>query len=183
MITPKIVTNNNNSHYILMASGKKTSCASGWMQTLKLELTKFNINLLCFDLIEPFIESHLINQWEVQIEKYSNYKNILIGGKSQGGRVAALVAKKLNLQKAFCIGYPFYTDEIKDNSRTTILIELNLSFKIIQGEFDRYGEKAIIENITFPPNIALSWVPKEGHDLSNSIPHIAEELSFFHKNI
>ena len=183
MSTPKIQTNNDNSHCILMASGKKTSCESEWMQILKLELTKFNMILFCFNLIEPFTESHLIRQWEEQIEKYSNYRNVLIGGKSQGGRVAALVAKKLNLEKAFCVGYPFYTDEINDNSRITPLMELNLSFRIIQGEFDKYGEKTIIEKITFPPDIVLSWVPKEGHNLSNSIAYIAKELSFFHKSI
>ncbi len=182
MTTPKIVTNNNNSHCILIASGKKTTCESVWMQTLKRELTKHNIKCFCFNLIEPFTDSHLINQWQVQIENYSNYKNVLIGGKSQGGRIAALVAKKLNLKKAFCVGYPFYTDEIKDNSRITPLMELNLSFRIIQGEFDIYGEKNTMENISFPSNIVLSWVSKADHNLSNSIPYIARELSFFHKN-
>ena len=179
MINPKACTNNDNSHEIIIASGKKTLSNSPWMQLIKKELLALGYQVDLLDLMEPFSEENLIKQWKEKLDSYSSTQNLFIGGKSQGGRIAALLANQYDIKGTFTFGYPFYNATIKDLRRVIPLFNIYKPTLILQGEVDQYGQQCQIERILFPQNINLQWIKNADHSLTNQEIHIVKVLDQF----
>jgi len=97
-------------------------------------------------------------------------QNLLIGGKSMGGRVASLVADDLYAQDAIaglvCLGYPFHPPGKPDKLRTAHLIDMHCPSLIVQGERDPFGHRDEIEAKQLSMAITLQWADDGDHDLS-----------------
>ena len=48
------------------------------------------------------------NHQQLQRRLKSGNKNLVIGGKSMGGRIASMVAEEANVDGLICLGYPFH---------------------------------------------------------------------------
>lgn len=96
-------------------------------------------------------------------------QNLLIGGKSMGGRVASLVADDLFAQGAIsglvCLGYPFHPPGKPDKLRTAHLVDMRCPTLIVQGERDPFGHRDEVEAMQLSPKIALQWADDGDHDL------------------
>ena len=94
---------------------------------------------------------------------------ILIGGKSMGGRVSAMLAGGASLpgrvKGVVCYGYPFHPTGKADapwrmgpleGARRPILIQ--------QGERDPFGSHAELETVTLPAHVNISYLGDGNHD-------------------
>lgn len=96
---------------------------------------------------------------------------ILIGGKSMGGRVAAMLAGGGSLparvKGVVCLGYPFHkvAKEISESDwRLAPLEEAKRPLLILQGERDQFGSKAELEDITLPDLAQVTYIEDGNHD-------------------
>lgn len=95
-------------------------------------------------------------------------QNIIIGGKSMGGRVASMVAAGKQLHQrvngCVCLGYPFHPPRKRNQWRTEHLAGIALPCLIIQGERDPFGTYGEVMAANLPPSIALHWLKDGDHD-------------------
>ncbi|MXN65970.1 alpha/beta fold hydrolase [Stappia sp. GBMRC 2046] len=93
---------------------------------------------------------------------------VLIGGKSMGGRVAAMLCGSASCPKRVsglvCLGYPFHPTGKPDQWRLTPLLESRRPALILQGERDPFGSREEIEAITLPDKIGVEWLEDGNHD-------------------
>ena len=96
---------------------------------------------------------------------------LLIGGKSMGGRVAAMLAgdEELNLavKGVVVFGYPFHPvgKSEPEHWRLAPLEKSLLPVLICQGERDDFGWWDEIDAIDLPPQVTLEWITDGSHDL------------------
>lgn len=96
-------------------------------------------------------------------------QQLVIGGKSMGGRVASLVADELHAAGSVAgfvvLGYPFHPPAKPEQLRTAHLKSLQCPALIVQGERDPFGSRTEVEAMELPPAITLHWAGDGDHDL------------------
>jgi len=96
---------------------------------------------------------------------------LLIGGKSMGGRVAAMLANEEDLNLAVkgvvVFGYPFHPigKSEPEHWRLEPLEKSLLPILICQGERDDFGWWDEIDAIDLPQQVTLEWITNGSHDL------------------
>lgn len=86
-----------------------------------------------------------------------------VGGKSLGGRVAAM----LNLEHVagvLAYGYPFHPVKKPTVLRLQPLQESKAPVLIIQGERDLFGDAAEVESYALPLHVQVEWLLDGDHD-------------------
>ena len=95
---------------------------------------------------------------------------VLIGGKSMGGRVAAMLAASSSLPRRVtgvaCLGYPFHPQGRTDTWRLAPLEAARRPILIAQGERDAFGNAAELEDVTLPDQVRVIWLEDGSHDLA-----------------
>ncbi|MAA97897.1 MAG: alpha/beta hydrolase [Stappia sp.] len=95
---------------------------------------------------------------------------VLIGGKSMGGRVAAMLAASSSLPRRVtgvaCLGYPFHPQGRTDTWRLAPLEASRRPVLIAQGERDAFGNAAELEDVMLPDQARLVWLEDGSHDLA-----------------
>ncbi|MEO8262333.1 MAG: alpha/beta family hydrolase [Pseudolysinimonas sp.] len=89
---------------------------------------------------------------------------VLIGGKSYGGRVASMVADELGVAGLVCLGYPFHPPQRPEQLRTAHLLTLRTPTLICQGTRDPFGGEDEIPALNLPAAIEVRWFPGD-HDV------------------
>lgn len=94
---------------------------------------------------------------------------LLVGGKSMGGRVAAMLAGGGSLpgrvKGVCCFGYPFHpTGKPDADWRLAPLEEAKRPVQILQGDRDPFGTKAELDEIALPAHVAISYLEDGNHD-------------------
>jgi uncharacterized protein len=96
-------------------------------------------------------------------------QQLLIGGKSMGGRVASLFADKLFAERRIaglvCLGYPFHPPGKPEKLRTAHLEALRCPTLIVQGERDPFGGRSEVQGYQLAPSIQIDWAADGDHDL------------------
>jgi uncharacterized protein len=97
-------------------------------------------------------------------------QELLIGGKSMGGRVASLVADDLyrarRVKGLVCLGYPFHPPGKPAELRTAHLAALACPTLIVQGDRDPFGGRADVEGFALSKSIHFHWAADGDHDLA-----------------
>lgn len=110
----------------------------------------------------------LLEAWRAVIDEIGA-GNLVIGGKSMGGRMASLIAdeaaKEGTVRGLLCLGYPFYGAGRKDKPRTEHLATLRTPTLICQGTRDPMGDKESVSALTLSKKIRLHWAEDGDHDL------------------
>lgn len=95
---------------------------------------------------------------------------LLIGGKSLGGRVASLAAQSLfdagRVAGLVCLSYPFHPPKKPEQLRTRHLKALTCPTLIVQGERDPFGGPSEVAGYGLAPAIAVHWATDGDHDLA-----------------
>lgn len=95
---------------------------------------------------------------------------VLVGGKSMGGRIAAMLGGRDDLDARIagilCLGYPLHPQKKPEQLRLTPLQNSRLPLLIVQGDRDPFGTKAEFESITLPQTIKIVWAENGNHDLA-----------------
>lgn len=94
---------------------------------------------------------------------------ILIGGKSMGGRVAAMLAGGASLpgrvKGVCCFGYPFHpTGKADADWRMEPLEGTKRPVLICQGDRDPFGTRAELDEISLPEQVSLTYLEDGNHD-------------------
>lgn len=100
----------------------------------------------------------------------SPLRNVLIGGKSMGGRIASLIADELHAEGRVsglvCLGYPFHPPGKPERLRTAHLETLTCPALICQGERDPFGTREEVGAYRLSPAIRFEWLVDGNHDLA-----------------
>ena len=89
--------------------------------------------------------------------------DLVIGGKSLGGRVASLVAEQAQVRGLICLGYPFHPPDKPEALRVGHLLDMRMPTLILQGTRDPFGRPAEIRNYALPPNVRIHWLADGDH--------------------
>ena len=92
-------------------------------------------------------------------------ENLVIGGKSMGGRIASMVADEAGVAGLVCLGYPFHPPGKPEKLRTEHLEGLKTPALILQGERDTFGRREEVDGYSLSKSIAVEFLPDGDHDL------------------
>jgi uncharacterized protein len=117
---------------------------------------------------------------------------LMIGGKSMGGRVAAMTAGEAldgRVAGVACLGYPFHGPGRPEEIRLTPLQNGLLPTLVLQGERDEFGSRAEVEELAVGANTRFEWIEDGSHDfgprgaspatLKTNIQHACDALAAF----
>lgn len=106
----------------------------------------------------------LIDTWRAVIDDLGT-ENLIIGGKSMGGRMATMIADETGVRGVVALGYPFYGMGRPDKPRIEHLLELKTPTLICQGTRDTMGGYDTISALTLSDAITLHWAEDGDHSL------------------
>ena len=102
-----------------------------------------------------------------QVALLSERSQLIIGGKSMGGRVATqlldALAPSSNVCAGVCLGYPFHPPGKADQLRTSHLLDLKTPLLVLQGERDTFGKREEVVGYGLSEQVSLHWIPDGDH--------------------
>ncbi|MHC4079121.1 MAG: alpha/beta family hydrolase [Planctomycetota bacterium] len=113
----------------------------------------------------PNSQNLLMSCWREVVAALGTAGQLVIGGKSMGGRIASMVADELGVRGLACLGYPFHPPGNPQKLRTAHLENLQTRTLIVQGERDSLGKPDEVETYPLSANIRLLWMPDGDHSL------------------
>jgi hypothetical protein len=90
-------------------------------------------------------------------------KEVVIGGKSMGGRIASMIADQVGAAGVVCFGYPFHPPGKPEQLRTAHLETIVTPTLIVQGTRDRFGTEEEVASYSLSPSIELAWMGDGDH--------------------
>jgi predicted alpha/beta-hydrolase family hydrolase len=109
----------------------------------------------------PDREPVLLQAWRDAVEAVGG--NVVIGGKSMGGRMASLVADEIGARGLVCLGYPFHPPGKPETLRVKHLEHLKTPALIVQGTRDALGSREDVQGYALSPAIRLVWLEDGDH--------------------
>jgi len=94
------------------------------------------------------------------------HRDLAIGGKSMGGRMASLVADELGVRGLVCLGYPFHPPGKPTQLRTAHLATLRTPALIVQGTRDPFGGPEEVAGYALASSIRVVWIEDGDHGLA-----------------
>jgi predicted alpha/beta-hydrolase family hydrolase len=105
----------------------------------------------------------LLDAWREVIDELGA-ENLVIGGKSMGGRIASMVADETGVKGLVCLGYPFHAPGRPMNpERLAHLQHLKTRALFCQGTRDTLGGAEDVETYTLSKAIAMHWLDDGDH--------------------
>jgi len=110
----------------------------------------------------------LLQSWADTLAEIGDTRGpLVIGGKSMGGRSAAVFAgdqdNAARLAGVICLGYPFHPPGKPENTRLEPLQAATRPTLILQGERDPFGKPDEIAGYSLKAPVSLEWVPDGDH--------------------
>jgi predicted alpha/beta-hydrolase family hydrolase len=105
----------------------------------------------------------LIARFEEVLEDMGPADEVVVGGKSMGGRIASMIADEVGAAGVVCLGYPFHPPGKPERLRTSHLEALKTPTLIVQGTRDRLGTDEEVASYSLSPSIELAWMEDGDH--------------------
>lgn len=164
---------------LLLAPGAGAPMTSPWMEQVAGLLADAGHRVLRFDFVymmqgkPPQKAERLMPEYEAAIEKaragLAGGRQLIICGKSLGGRVASLVAERAfaseHIAGLVCLSYPFHPPKKPEQLRTQHLAGLTCPTLIVQGERDPFGVPSEVATYNLSSAIRVHWCTDGDHDL------------------
>lgn len=165
----------------LLAHGAGKGMANPFMETVANTVTEAGVRVVRFHF--PYMEemvrtgrkirpnggrilrqsfSELIEHC-INIEKCPA-RNLIIGGKSMGGRIASMIADENRVAGVICLGYPFHPPRKPDYWRIEHLRTIRTPTLICQGERDPFGSREEVQRQTLSDSVELRWLTDGDHN-------------------
>lgn len=174
------------STWLLLAHGAGAPMTSGWMAQMSERLAEAGLHVIRFDFAymtarqasgsrrPPPKAERLVGEYQVAVAQLVARRagggQLLIGGKSLGGRVASLAAQGLydagHIAGLVCLGYPFHPPDKPDQLRTQHLLTLTCPTLIVQGERDPFSGRDEVPRYSLPSATSVHWATDGDHDLA-----------------
>ncbi|WJS05415.1 alpha/beta family hydrolase [Roseibium aggregatum] len=174
--TPPVAT-------LLLAHGAGAAMDSAFMNKLAAALASQGIAAARFEFAymagrrtggpkkPPPRADKLIAEFQTALQSFLSQSDgtLLIGGKSMGGRVAAMLAGGGSLpgraKGVACFGYPFHpTGKADAEWRLQPLQDAKRPVLVLQGDRDPFGSKAELDEVTLPAHVSLTYLEDGNHD-------------------
>jgi uncharacterized protein len=111
----------------------------------------------------------LMDEYRAAIAALGATGQLIVGGKSMGGRVASMIADEQRaasrIMGLFCLGYPFHPPGKPESLRTAHLETLETPALICQGTRDIFGSKEEVSAYKLSKAIEIHWFEDGDHDL------------------
>lgn len=111
----------------------------------------------------PDRQPALLDSWRRVIQEHGGGANVVIGGKSMGGRMASLIADEMHVRALVCFGYPFHPPGKPAQLRTAHLEHLRTPTLIVQGTRDPFGTREEVAAYPLSPAIRVEWLEDGDH--------------------
>ena len=110
--------------------------------------------------VPTLIEEH--KQW---LQLLAKHEQVLLMGKSLGGRMSSLMAQEYSEQVIgwSALGYPFHPQGKPDTLRTEHLLANSVPGLIVQGTRDALGNAQEVESYHLPSSIKVQWLENMDH--------------------
>jgi predicted alpha/beta-hydrolase family hydrolase len=105
----------------------------------------------------------LIARFQEVLDLVGPASEVVIGGKSMGGRIASMIADDVGAAGVVCLGYPFHPPGKPARLRTAHLETLKTPTLIVQGTRDRFGTEEEVAAYSLSPSIELVWMEDGDH--------------------
>lgn len=170
----------------LMAHGAGRGMANPFMETIAKGLTQSGVRVVRFHF--PYMErmvrtgekvrpdgGRVLRQCFAEVIEHCIHvercppSQLIIGGKSMGGRIATLLADEHDVAGVICLGYPFHPPRQPNRWRVEQLQQLRTPTLICQGELDPFGKREEVERQTLSAAVRLVWMPGGDHNFACGI--------------
>ncbi|MSR37624.1 MAG: alpha/beta hydrolase [Planctomycetes bacterium] len=109
---------------------------------------------------------------------------LILAGKSMGGRISTLLADETGCAGVIAIGYPFHPPQKPTQLRTKHLATIRTRCLFLQGERDALGSRAEVSAYQLSAAITLHWFTDGDHSLiprlrsgHTSIEHLEKAIA------
>lgn len=162
---------------LILAHGAGAAMDSEFMNVIAQSTAKWGVRIARFEF--PYMQQRretgkkrppdrapvLLDCWREVIQQLGGPDQVIIGGKSMGGRMASLIATELPVRGLICLGYPFHPPGKPDKLRIEHFKDIRGPNLFVQGERDPMGKRSEVEGYGLPEQIKLSWMHDGDHDL------------------
>jgi predicted alpha/beta-hydrolase family hydrolase len=121
----------------------------------------------------------LLDTFRQAIAEHGGGANVIVGGKSMGGRMASMIADEVGARGWLCFGYPFHPPGKPQQTRTAHLEPLRTPSLILQGTRDIFGTPDDVGGYTLSPAIRIEWMQGGDHSLKGKVPEAIELAAAF----
>ncbi|WP_460236582.1 alpha/beta family hydrolase [Aurantivibrio plasticivorans] len=163
---------------LLLAHGAGAPMDSPFMEQIARLLADQHIDVVRFEFPymaerratgkkrPPNRQPELLDTWRMVFsQQQAATVPTYIGGKSMGGRMAAIIANELACAGVVCLGFPFYPAGKPEKNRVETLQQIKKPTLVIQGERDSLGNKETVSQYKLAKSVAVSWLADADHDL------------------
>ena len=159
---------------IVLAHGAGAPMDSAFMETIcaglalaGLQTVRFEFPYMAKRRVDgkkrgPDQQKVLLAAWRTVIAGFDP-GDLIIGGKSLGGRIASMVAEESAVAGVVCLGYPFHPPGKPERTRVEHLHDLTRPVLILQGTRDPFGGPTEVESYPLPGNIVVQWMEDGEH--------------------
>ena len=159
-------TGSPSSPRLLLAHGAGAPMDSLFMNTISEKVAGAGIEVVRFEFEYmakrredgmrrgPDRAPKLIARFEEVLEDIGPADEVVVGGKSMGGRIASMIADEVGAAGVVCLGYPFHPPGKPERLRTSHLEALKTRTLIVQGTRDRLGTDEEVASYS-PPRLVL----------------------------
>lgn len=169
-------------HRVALAHGAGVGMDSPFMTAFAEGLAAHNIRVVRFEFPymaatrqdgrhrPPNPAATLLTTWRQVVEALGGPEGLVIGGKSMGGRMAAMLAQQLEqagtpVAGVACLGYPFHPPGKPDEVRLDHFATMRTPTLVVQGTRDPFGNQDEVAAFELPPQLQLHWAPDGDHHL------------------
>lgn len=185
---------------LLLAHGAGAPMDSAWMNEIAALVGSRGIRVARFEFAfmaarrsgtrraAPKAEK-VLEEYRAVVEQVGT-KNLYIGGKSYGGRVASMVADELldaaGIRGLVCLGYPFHPPGKPLQLRTAHLTGIRTPTLICQGERDPFGGRDEVAGYGLSPAVTVTWfdgahelLPLKSAGVAQPLAAVADAIAAF----
>ena len=101
--------------------------------------------------------------WRAVLDQLGDPSELVIGGKSMGGRVASMIADDVGARGLVCLGYPCHPLGKPQQTRVSHLKSIRTPTLILQGDRDPMGNRADVATYALSSAIELQWIEDGEH--------------------
>ena len=146
-----------------------TALATAGLRVARFEFGYMASRRSSFGRKPPPRAETLKSEYIAAIDALDPMGELVIGGKSMGGRVASMVADQLHASSRIagllCLGYPFHPLGKPDQLRTAHLVEMQTPTLIVQGTRDPFGTREEVATYALSKAIEIAWLEDGDHEL------------------
>ena len=176
---------------LVFAHGAGAPMDTPWMNTVARGVAAHGIRVVRFEF--PYMAARrtggkcgapdrqpvLLQTWRDVVAELG--RDVVIGGKSMGGRMATMVADELRVRGVAVLGYPFHPPGQPEKLRTAHLEAMTTPTLIVQGTRDPFGTEDEVKTYRLSPTIRVEWLQGQhslaGKQLAAAIERAAEYVT------